>query len=76
MYIVRVGFGKWALKTVFYPIGIKILGIKNYNKCLKKHNLQLLFNTFCCEINNKQKMNLVPVSPFDNKYGRVNQEER
>ena len=25
------------------------------NKCLEKHSLQLLFNTFSCEINNKEK---------------------
>ena len=34
-----------------------------FNKYLKKHSLQLLFNMFCCKINNKQtKKNLVPIS--------------
>ena len=72
MYIAGVGFGKLAI-TGFSPIGLKIgfssIDPKNSrptkktknNKCLKEHSLQLLFNMFHCELDNKTILRQCPL---------------
>ena len=65
MYIVGgVGFGKQAKKQLF-AYRLKKYGLQKNknNKCLKKHSLQLLFNTFYCEINNKKLFSFMLVTP-------------
>ena len=57
MYIVRgVGFWQIGLKNRFSPYRPKHFRPKkhNNNKALKNQALQLLFNRFCCDINNKK----------------------